>query len=218
MRRIAIKKVVINYKKLLTPDHRYSSFDYCYNYFLNTKNVSADIQRSCLMLGFYLASWGMLRGSSFLLQKSVKHFEPAIRYISTLDNSVWKIDVDNYNEKNIQTIIKIYSELKKALITDLNADVTLITKVMLGVFGFIPAYDSYFCKTFQQITKGLCSFRKLNMESLIHISNFYKANKSLIDKLSSETYTTDFNTGKKTKINYPKAKIIDMYGFSYAQL
>ena len=42
--------------------------------------------------------------------------------------------------------------------------------------------------------------------------------KSTIDRLSSETYTKDFITGQETKINYTKAKIIDMYGFQLGLL
>ena len=61
---------------------RYASFDYCFNYFQEKyKNGekekiadSKNVQLSCLQLGFYLASWGMYRGSTFLLQKSVKIF------------------------------------------------------------------------------------------------------------------------------------------------
>jgi hypothetical protein len=169
------------------------------------------------VLGFYLASWGMFRGSSFLLKKSVKHFEPTVRYISSLENSVWKIDVDNYSEKNIERIIHIYKEIKSALIIDANADVTLTTKVLLGVFGFVPAFDSFFCNTFRSITVGQCGFRKINVKSLTFLSNFYKANQRTIDILASKTFTTDFATGQKTKINYPKAKIIDMYGFAHGQ-
>ena len=87
----------------------------------------------------------MFRGSSFLLQKSVKHFQPTIQYIATLDNSVWKIDVDKYDEQNIQKIIKIYKNIKDRLIPNGNADLTLTTKILLGVFGFVPAFDNYFC-------------------------------------------------------------------------
>lgn len=199
------------------PDERYTSFDYCYNYFLRTKDLNKDVEKSCLTLGFYLASWGMFRGSSFLLQKSVKHFEPTINYISTLDRSVWKIDVDSYNDQNIQTIISIYNEIKKCLITNKNADLTLTTKILLGVFGFIPAFDNYFCNAFRILTNGQCGFRKVNKQSLTFIKDFYEANKLTIDNLSEQTFTTDFTTGQKTKINYPKAKIIDMYGFTVGQ-
>jgi len=34
-----------------------------------------------------------------------------------------------------------------------------------------------------------------------------------IDALSAETQTIDFKTGNPTGIHYPKAKIIDMYGW-----
>src|SRR6266851_4448858 len=50
--------------------HRYRSWEHCYGYFHRTtaKAVAADRDHAALQLGFYLASWGMYRGSSFLLQ------------------------------------------------------------------------------------------------------------------------------------------------------
>lgn len=210
-----IEIVVNQFKENSKPNDRYTSFDYCYNYFLSTKDLNNDIEKSCLILGFYLASWGMLRGSSFLLQKSVKHFQPTIEYISTLDKSIWRIDVDSYNEENINTILKIYQNIKNQLILSSNSHLTLITKILLGVFGFIPAYDQYFCDTFREIFKDRNSrFRSVNRKSLNLIKEFYDNNKNVIDKLSNETYTTDFLKEEKTKINYPKAKVIDMYGFT----
>lgn len=72
------------------PQERYASFDYCYNYFQSFResgNISdlknsQNIQTSCLHLGFYLASWGMLRGSSFLLEKSAKFYQPLIETVA----------------------------------------------------------------------------------------------------------------------------------------
>ena len=159
----------------------------------------------------------MFRGSSFLIQKSAKHFQTTIEYIATLDKSVWDIDVDNYDQKNIQTIITIYKEIKALLVTNGNADLTLITKIQLGVFGFIPAFDTYFCNTFRVISNGQCGFRKVNEKSLTLIKTFYEANKASIDNLSADTFTSEFLKGQKTKLNYTKAKIIDMYGFTIGQ-
>jgi hypothetical protein len=51
--------------------HRYRSFDYCYNYFHTTKDLTKDIEKSSLTLGFYLASWGMLSHSR-LIQLDLK--------------------------------------------------------------------------------------------------------------------------------------------------
>lgn len=217
MTRTDIGPSVNNFKTQSNPDDRYTSFDYCYNYFKTTKDLTKDIEKSCLTLGFYLASWGMFRGSSFLLQKSAKHFQTTIEYIATLDKSVWNIDVDSYDKNNIQTIIKIYEDIKALLIVNGNADLTLITKIQLGVFGFIPAFDTYFCNTFRVISNGQCGFRKVNEKSLTLIKTFYEANRATIDNLSANTFTTEFITGQKTKLNYSKAKIIDMYGFTIGQ-
>lgn len=214
MIRTDIETAIKKFKNKCNPDDRYSSFDYCYNYFLKTDNLKEDMEKSCLVLAFYLASWGMLRGSSFLLQKSVKHFEPTINYISEIDRSVWGIDVDCYDDRNIQTIITIYDNIKGLLIANGNADLILTTKVLLGVFGFVPAFDNYFCNTFRAIACGDLAFRRLNERSLIFIKKFYDANKKTIDNLSRQTFTTSFDSGCKTRINYPKAKIIDMYGFT----
>jgi len=159
----------------------------------------------------------MFRGSSFLLQKSAKHFERTVEYVANLDRSVWEIDVDTYTDQNIQRIISIYGELKDVLIDNANADLTLITEVLLGVFGFVPAFDNYFSETFRQISNGQCGFIRVNTKSLSFIRSFYEANQVTIDNLSNSTFTTDFRTEKKTAITYPKVKIIDMYGFMVSQ-
>ena len=122
-----IEAIVTGYESQSKLEHRYTSFDYCYNYFRTTNDLNEDIEKSCLVLGFYLASWGMFRGSSFLLQHSVNHFKPTILYINSLDKSVWNIDVDKYDEKNIEQIIEIYNEIKKRLIPNGNTDFTFVT-------------------------------------------------------------------------------------------
>src|ERR1700733_3095150 len=84
------------------PDARYTSFDYCFNYFQAFREADdvsglvkpANIQLSCLHLGFYLASWGMFRGRARLLQKSARHLMPVIKLISEVDGDVWKIDAN----------------------------------------------------------------------------------------------------------------------------
>lgn len=80
-------------------DRRYASFDYCFNYFQSFKDRIPDLskeenlQQSCLHPGFFLASWGMYRPSSFLLQKSMRHLVGVIEEISNFDQGSWDIDV-----------------------------------------------------------------------------------------------------------------------------
>ena len=210
-----LPKVIEKFLADRGPDDRYTSFDYCYNYFRNAtpNSLTKNMETSCLTLGFYLASWGMLRGSSYLLNKSVKHFQPTIEYIATLEKSVWKIDLDRYTAENMELILGIYEELIETLDVGGKAHRTLVTKIMLGVFGFIPAFDQYFKDAFGRIFKGECAFNTVSKMSLGCLSEFYEANRSEINKISGRTRTYDFETGKKTKLKYPKAKIVDMYGF-----
>ena len=218
-----VENVVEQFQMECRPEHRYASFDYCYNYFqgCSPDRLEEDIEKACLELAFYLASWGMLRGSSFLLQKSIKHYEPLIKYIIVLkrdNHNIWKIDVDSYTEGNMGSILEVYNEIAKVILGDGgNRHLVLSTKIMLGVFGCIPAFDEYFTRTFRGLCRnmhGRHGFRSVNMRNLEQIKFFYESNKSEIDNLGETIHTLDFETGEPTSRRYSKAKIIDMYGFS----
>ena len=211
-----IAEVVSKFQQKITPTGRYASFDYCYRYFhpSTSNDLLADIEKSSLAIGFYLASWGMLRGSSFLLNKSAKHYEQLVKYIAESDKAVWSIDVDSYNDKNINKICDIYKDIKDVVVDGEKKHLTLVTKILLGVFGFIPAYDSYFGNTFRKIFRDECGFRSVNKKSLNCIKQFYEANKKAIDDHSSRIFVKVFSTGNNSKIMYTKSKIIDMYGFT----
>ena len=211
-----IKSSTEFYNALKTDENgRYRSWEHCYSHFIKARgSKDVDYDYLSLQLAFYLASWGMLRGSSFLLQKSVKHLQPIIEYYSTLDNEIWEIDIDDYSEKNILKITEIYHNSKELIIDKNNSHLTLVTKILLGVFGFIPAFDQYFCKTFKTVFDNKCGFTTVNSKSLNFLAEFYSNNQLEIDKISKNTFTTDFITGTKTNINYPKAKIVDMFGFT----
>ncbi len=193
------------------PNERYASFDYCYNYFYSfyRKNKLKDLanannlQFSCLQLGFYLASWGMMRGSSFLLEKSLRNYNELIVAISKMNRNLWEIDVDNYSDKNIDFLLDCKKQIAEALGKENNPTDTLVTKIMLGVFANIPAFDKYFKKSFKVYS--------LNKKSLLKIKEFYEDNKTIFD--SYKIHTFNFLTAKETDIKYTKAKLIDMCGF-----
>jgi hypothetical protein len=85
MKQNDIEEIVGKFISLRNAEHRYSSFDYCYNYFYKNSDLTKDMEKSCFELAFYLASWGMFRGSSFLLQKSAKYFVKTVEYINSLE-------------------------------------------------------------------------------------------------------------------------------------
>ena len=192
-------------------DERYSSFDYCYNYFYSfykENKISElankdNLEMSCLQIGFYLASWGMMRGSSFLLEKSVRSFSDLIIAISKTDPNLWEIDVPDYNEKNTAILLDYKKKIINALGEHNKPSDILVTKIMLGVFSNIPAFDKYFRKSMK-----VYSFNK---NSLFKIKDFYLENKETLD--SYKIHTLDFLKGTERRNIYNKAKLIDMCGF-----
>lgn len=162
-----------------------------------------QMQISCLQLGYYLASWGMLRGSSFLLSKSVKVYERVIHAISDADAEMWTIDAHIYTTPNIEKLLHFKQALTDALPYKSGPSDTLTSKIMLGVFGNVPAFDTYFVKGFGVSTFGEKALRK--------ISEFYTANRLIIDEHRCKTL--DFGSGSWTERRYTRAKVIDMIFF-----
>ena len=196
---------------------RYATFDLCYGYFnSNRKKLIGDnMEKSCYVLWSYLASWGMLRGSSFLLQMNPSYLIPLVKYINGKGDIMFDVDIDSYTQ-NSNAILSSYNEIEIILTPDAEPHTTpsktLITKIMLGVFGCIPAYDRYFIGTFKSEGIGFCS-PKLSPKSIECISDFYTTNtKEISDLINNYNNVKDFY-GKGTELKYPIAKIIDMYGF-----
>lgn len=190
------------------PDDRYASFDYCFNYFQSFRDAgttaqlssSEHIQASCLQLGFYLASWGMLRGSSHLLQKSARFLSPVVDLISKSDVEFWTIDAQCYDRVTIRRVLDMGANIARAIGSDSD---TLVTKVMLGVFGCVPAFDQYFKRGF-----GVSTFGPKALEK---VAAFYQQHPELVD--GWRIPTVDFVTGEPTNRTYTRAKVIDMAFF-----
>jgi hypothetical protein len=131
------------------PQERYASFDYCYNHFqsfrergiISSLAAPEHLAESCLQVAWYLASWGMLRNSP-LLEKSLRFYEPLIVGIASFDPIVWEIDADKYDEPAVAILLRCRKMISEKLSNGLReATDTLVTKVMLGVFGNVPAFD-----------------------------------------------------------------------------
>jgi hypothetical protein len=203
-----------------SPVERASSFDYCFNYFqrfgdsaaTGTLADPAHREASCLQLGYYLASWGMLRGSTALHTKSYRFFEPVIETIAEQPASLWSIDADVYTEENISALIELRDRLATALTARPALDGavraptnTLVTKVMLGVFGSVPAFDTYFVRGFRTVTTRRVTFSRRSLEA---VGDFYEQNSAAID--AQRIPTLDAASGQFTRRCYTRAKVIDM--------
>ena len=194
------------------PTLRYASYDHCFNYFqdLHETNqirsaASAEkSQLSCLHLGYYLASWGMFRGKAALLQHSSRALLPAVQLIVRAPEVIWDTDVETYDDSRIQALLDFRDELREVVPGGRSG--TLTSKIMLGVFGCVPAFDRFFCEGF-----GVSGFRR---SALHEVRDYYNLHSAEIERC--RPLTIGFN-GETTNRKYSQAKIIDMIFFVEGQ-
>ncbi len=199
--------------------HRFLSWEHCHNTFLEYKGKSLtekDLEFLALHLAFYLASWGMYRGSSFLLQHydytvHIQAVKIAMEYTQLFDINPLR-DRDTYlnllfGKDGVYTkLSNYYSDLhQKALGINNSYDssITLITKILLGIFGCIPAYDDFFKKALSYYNIKQTSSKRPAIESLIdHINN----NKEVYD-----AFNVKLKNINSKRSNYTFMKLADMY-------
>lgn len=191
-------------KLLGSPNHRYLSWEHCYNIFSTERlKKSPDIDLLSLHLGFYLASWGMMRGSSQLLQKDYKIHTGAInillkpQYIG-LWGKTWKDSKTDKNELDLLFnkggLVDELSEYYQGV--DITPTDTLITKILLGTMGCVPAYDR-FLKTGLGAERIIQQFGRKSMKQII------------------DTYGTSSRFSLPSYKTYPQMKIIDSIFWQY---
>jgi hypothetical protein len=154
----------------------------------------------------------MLRGSTALHTKSYRFFEPTIETIAEEPPSSWSIDADLYTDENRSALIELRDRLATALTAKpvLGGPVraptdTLVTKVMLGVFGSVPAFDTYFVRGFRMATSKRVTFSRRSLDA---IGDFYDRNSAAID--AQRILTLDAASGQVTRRCYTRAKVLDM--------
>lgn len=189
--------------------HRYKSWDNCHKSF----SVSTQTDIHILELAFYLASWGMYRGSSGLLQKN--HFIHKGAVDILFSNEGQKLKCNSMNESaksNIKDILNLKDKLAnhyKSIEFIKGADKpkpisptdTLLSKILLGTLGCVPAYDRYFIDGLKEKKIKNTTF---NETSIYELFDFIDKNKTEIDNVQKLILT-------QTNQHYPIMKILDMY-------
>ena len=218
-----VNDFVCNYKAY--PNDRYMSYEHCRKYFLDNRYFPAKYDFITLHLYAYLASWGMLR-NSFLLHKDYLFNKPVVEILCKSKYSrLVCFDPFAQNANNDLNLImdhlieeiKNYYESKTYIDPDTGNEKdidhvtdTLISKIILGTLGCVPAYDQFFIKGLRKYNedyklkpKIMKSFKKESLEALI---NFAKANKKEIEDACDK-----LNITCGVKGLYTPMKVIDMY-------
>ena len=201
------------YNALKTDENgRYRSWEYCYSHFIKARgSKDVDYDYLSLQLAFYLASWGMYRGSSFLLQKDYKIHIPVVKELSsekydTLAGIECSDLRNESNQKLLQDINsfleqyydKIRREVKEQDLKN-KLSFTLITKILMGTLGCVPAYDRYFIAGIKNKKVATGNY---NIKSIMQLVDFYEKN---ADQLEYAREKMEIEG-----LLYPQMKMIDM--------
>lgn len=190
------------------PHHRYLSWEYCHEAFrLNRRpQIDATIDYLCLHLAWYLANWGMLR-NSFLMQKDYKIHADVVRLIYQPEwDDLWDLSPEKLSQEYYaDRIMKLSESITEAYVASgvgIPTD-TLLTKILLGTVGCVPAYDRYFKKALADTGAAPQAF---SAKSIRTLGNLYLDHEDEFEKLRKHC---------GSRIEYPAAKILDMCFFEY---
>ena len=189
-------------------NHRFLSWEHCHEAFKlhRQQQNNETIDYLCLHLAWYLASWGMLR-NSFLMQKDYKIHAPIVKLIYDEQwSQLWDIEPEQMaTEFYAKEIIRLCDAITTAY-EDANAGTpteTLLTKILLGTIGCVPAYDTNFKKA---VSSTGVATQNLTAKSITMLGKLYVDNKQKFEALRQHC---------SGRVNYPAAKILDMCFFEY---
>jgi hypothetical protein len=205
---MSVREMILAYHGDLAgdPHHRYRSWEHCYGFFQRNKQAGILARRedAALQLGFYLASWGMYRGSSFLLQHAYSIHMGVVECLASSElTPLWENDVGSSSDHAslAPVILEAVEAVRDAYRPFNPPTATLVTKVLLGTVGCLPACDRYFIDGFK--ISGF-SYSKLNVHFVNRILQFCFDHS---DDLQSEQVRIETASGVK----YPFMKLADMY-------
>ena len=191
---------------------RSRSWEHCYRVFRDARtDLSPDCDYLSLHLAFYLASWGMYRGSSFLLQKDYKVLVPVVEEILKPEyDCLFGLACADLRESEVQDrleelykyIAKHFRPIRNEVAgreVESSVSPVLITKILMGTLGCVPAYDRFFEEGVRHL--GL-EKKSYNEDSLLELADIYEAHNDRLEEARRGMQTDD--------LTYPQMKLLDM--------
>ena len=191
---------------------RSRSWEHCYRAFRDARtDPSPDYDYLSLHLAFYLASWGMYRGSCFILQKDYKVHTPIVKEILKPEyDCLFGVACVDLREPEVQERLKnvsdnianhfgpIRNEVAGRKVTTPVSPV-LVTKILMGTLGCVPAYDRFF-------QDGVATYKvttqEYSLDSVLRLIDFYEEHNDRLEEARRGMQTDD--------LIYPQMKLLDM--------
>ena len=191
---------------------RSRSWEHCYRVFRDARtDPSPDYDYLSLHLAFYLASWGMYRGSSFLLQRDYKVHTPIVEEILKPEyDCLFGLACTDLRNSDVQTQLnKLYASIaddfhpirEEVAGREVPSPVSpvLITKILMGTPGCVPAYDRFFGIGAKYLGLEKDTYQEKSLRELV---DFYEAHNDRLEEARRGMRTED--------LTYPQMKLLDM--------
>ena len=191
---------------------RSRSWEHCYRVFRDARtDPSPDCDYLSLHLAFYLASWGMYRGSSFLLQKDYKVLVPIVEEILKPEyDCLFGLACTELRNDDVQAQLKkLYASIaddfhpirEEVAGREVASPVSpvLITKILMGTLGCVPAYDRFFGIGAKYLGLEKDTYQE---KSLRELADFYEAHNDRLEE-ARRGFEVD-------GLIYPQMKLLDM--------
>jgi hypothetical protein len=193
-------------RAVASPHHRYLSWEHCYRFFRSRtpEELLLGKDAAALQLGFYLASWGMYRGSSFLLQRSYTiHIAVVERLAAPELSALWDTEVGTNasDAALVPTILFAVDAVRDAYAPFGAATDTLVTKVILGTLGCLPAVDRFFIDGFKKSGNKYSYLNALFVKRVI----------SFCSECGGSLRLEQDRIQRVSGVRYPLMKLADMY-------
>lgn len=191
---------------------RSRSWEHCYRVFRDARtDPSPDFDYLSLHLAFYLASWGMYRGSSFLLQKDYKVLSPIVEKVLKPEyDCLFGVACVGLREPEVQErYTNVYDDIAEHFWPIRNevagrevptpVSPVLITKILMGTLGCVPAYDRFFQDGAKYLGLEHNSYKE---KSLLELADIYEAHNDRLEEARRGMRVGD--------LIYPQMKLLDM--------
>lgn len=198
---------------------RLKAWEFVYEYIWDGSRAGWDdlisedqIDTTALHIGFYLANWGMFRGSSGLLQNSNLDLMRALAKLifegrgpELLELSMEDFSPSSprllYNQKLLDSVL----HSMESLASNVSWTNTLKTKILMGVWGEFPALDRFYVAACRNLFPHRPYITAASGKGLTALAG-------LIQELNTPSLA--LKTGR-LKLPYPTARIMDMALFQY---
>lgn len=191
---------------------RSRSWEHCYRAFRDARtDPSPDYDHLSLHLAFYLASWGMYRGSCFILQKDYKVHTPIVEEILKPEyDCLFGLACADLRKSEVQIMLETVNNYIADYFDQIRKEVAgrevaspvspiLITKILMGTLGCVPAYDRFFV---DGIKKYKVTMQEYSLKSVRKLAEFYEAHNDRLEEARRGMRIGD--------LVYPQMKLLDM--------